>query len=121
MKQWSVVAAGITLCLILTTAPAQAAPPAEPTNPGAPGQARTDSSPVDHTQSLIVTFDKAPADPIAAAKAAIGDAADTVAGVAATSAQSITPTTVEVSLAGPVSDRHPALAQALQEIGRAHV
>lgn len=115
MKQWSVVAAGITLCLILTTAPAQAAPPAEPTNPGAPGQARTDSSPVDHTQSLIVTFDKAPADPIAAAKAAIGDAADTVAGVAATSAQSITPTTVEVSLAGPVSDQQAERIQSQVE------
>lgn len=105
MKQWSVVTAAITLGLILTTAPAQAAPPTESPSASTPAQTRSDPDPVDGTQSVIVTFDTAPADPLAAAKTAISDAADDVAGVTATSVQSITPTTVEVSLAAPVSDQ----------------
>ncbi|MEE9964336.1 MAG: S8 family serine peptidase [Propionicimonas sp.] len=104
MKQWSVVTAGIALGLIITAAPAQAAPPADSPSEGATKQIQSDAASADGTQSVIVTFDTAPADPLAAAKAAISDAADNVAGVTATSAQTITPTTVEVSLAAPVSD-----------------
>lgn len=97
MKQWSVVATGIAASLVLGITPAQAAPTPTPSSAPADSPPQSVPSSPGGTQSVIITFDKAPADPVRAAQAAVTDAAQSVAGATPTQVQSITADTVEVT------------------------
>lgn len=110
MKQWLVLVSGIAVCLTLTAGPAQAAPTPPPASP-------SDTQPVglpseaDQTNSVIITFDAPPADPQAAAQAAVDQATTAADDVAVSAVEPITDDTVEVSFDKALSDQQTAEIQ----------